>query len=227
MLLTAVDIQLIAHYQPTAAALRQLVVTLVLCIALGVCRRNREQGIVQVVMRRQHLVRAIAFTGAERDTLLEVSGPGFPLARRDLTVSDIGKIKQGDAIISRQHNHRLTHQLLIKFHANGQGHIKKVFFEVRRQTFGLGQKTAGCRAIIGRSQCTCAEHKGERSRDGSHREHERILGVLNIEAVNTRVDRCDNPSTGQVCRMEPSPIRLDSHHGVGSTASKRMATTPV
>ncbi|MNF76289.1 hypothetical protein D3C84_584010 [compost metagenome] len=58
LILTAVEIELVTQHQTRAAAQGLVMETLGLQIALGVFAEDRNQRIFQVVVHRQHLIRA-------------------------------------------------------------------------------------------------------------------------------------------------------------------------
>ncbi|MNY40039.1 hypothetical protein D3C86_1747560 [compost metagenome] len=58
LILTAVEIELIAHHQASAATQGLVMETLGLEITLGVFAEDRYQRVFQVVVHRQHLIRA-------------------------------------------------------------------------------------------------------------------------------------------------------------------------
>ena len=130
--LAATDIQLVTHDQARAAARGQGVVLRFLPFTLGILGEQCEQGLFQVVVHRQQLIRAATFAGPQRHTLLEVVAPAVALDILDHTAFMVSEIQQGQAVVAGEDNHRLRDELLIQFDPYRQRHIKKMLFEVRR-----------------------------------------------------------------------------------------------
>ncbi|MNN11877.1 hypothetical protein D3C81_1248520 [compost metagenome] len=100
LILATVEVQLIAHDQPGAAALRQCVVTLRLIVTLGIFREDRHQRVFKAVVHRQQLLRALGLAAAQRYPLFQIVRPGVAFTGLDRAVADIGEVNEGDTIVA-------------------------------------------------------------------------------------------------------------------------------
>ncbi|MNM96444.1 hypothetical protein D3C81_1089210 [compost metagenome] len=159
------------------ATIRLFEVTLGFNVAFGIFGENRDQRVFQVVMHRQKLVRAGTAARTQGHAGFQIARPFFPLGGAKTIFAGVSEFEQGEAIVAGQHHHGLTQWLLIDFDPYRQRYIKEMLLEIRRQTLGLRQQTAWCGAGgVGSHSCAGTKQQRKRSRDGCHREHERVLG---------------------------------------------------
>ncbi|MNV13570.1 hypothetical protein D3C71_1042180 [compost metagenome] len=106
-------------------------------------------------MHRQHLLRALTAAGAQRHAGFEDIRPSLAFAGAEAAFTGVGEIEQRHPVIAGQYNHRLAQRLLIEFDPDRQRNVEKMFLELCRQAFGLGQQTSR-RIINGSGRRKCA-----------------------------------------------------------------------
>ena len=92
--LAAVDIQLIAHNQATAAVFWQVVVHALLVFTLGVFSQQRDQRVFKVVVNCQQLFGAVGRAVAQFDALFKVVRPCITFGDREGAAVVVGKVNK-------------------------------------------------------------------------------------------------------------------------------------
>ncbi|KWV89490.1 hypothetical protein PFLmoz3_00912 [Pseudomonas fluorescens] len=177
VLLTAIEVELVVDDQPQAAAVGLVVKARGFATQFNVLREDRQLRAFQIVVSRDHLLRARLGAGAQRHAFFQQALPGVAGGSRHLAVAGVGEFEQGDAVIPGQHDQRFAKQLVVQVYAHRQGYIEKVIGKACGQALGLSDQAAG-RGCTGSSRCrqrTRTYQQRKRSRDRRHREHERIL----------------------------------------------------
>ncbi|MNP09026.1 hypothetical protein D3C76_1011160 [compost metagenome] len=100
LILATVEVQLIAHDQPGAAAFRQCVVTLRLVVSLGIFREDGHQRVFKAVVHCQQLLWALGLAATQYDTLFQIVRPSVAFTGLDRAVADIREVNKGDSIVA-------------------------------------------------------------------------------------------------------------------------------
>ena len=229
-MLAAIEIELVIDDQPQAAAFRLVIETRGVVCQFDVLRQDRQLRAFEVVVRRDHFLRAGLGAGAQRHALFQHGLPGVAGGRRDFTVTGIGKFQKGHAVVLRQHDQGFAEQLLVQVHTHRQRHIKKMVGKPCGQALGLRNQAAGGGSARsgGRCQGTRTHQQRKRCRDRRHRKHER--NTRNARAKNENQvgrPRRKNQPTCKSYKGCPYVAGTYGFQGVGNTASNTTGITAV